>query len=99
MWSTRLQQRLMRPRGKPNLDSVGPRYAAALKHQRGAPTRKPARNDGLACTRARLGSAVSLLDNFRRTRPSKTLQQFQRLLLDSDFHTRFSYLAWLEETS
>jgi hypothetical protein len=88
----------MQPRGKPNLYSVGPRYASALKHQRGAPTRKPARNDGLACTRARLGSAVSLLDNFRRT-PKKTLQQFQRLLLDSDFHTRFAYLAWLEETS
>jgi hypothetical protein len=51
MWSTRLQQRLMRPRGKPNLDSVGPRYAAALKHQRGAPTHKPARNNELACTR------------------------------------------------
>jgi hypothetical protein len=32
-------------------------------------------------------------------RTSKTLQQFQRLLLDSDFHARFAYLAWLEETS
>jgi hypothetical protein len=32
-------------------------------------------------------------------RSSKTLQQFQRLLLDSDFLTRFAYLAWLEETS
>jgi hypothetical protein len=88
----------MRPRGKPNLYSVGPRYASAVKHQRGAPTHKPARNNELACTRARLGSAVPLVDNFRRT-PSKTLEQFQRLLLDSDFHTRFAYLAWLEETS
>ena len=32
-------------------------------------------------------------------RPGKTLQQFQRLLLNSDFHTRFAYLARLEETS
>ena len=32
-------------------------------------------------------------------RPGKTLQQFQRLLLNSDFHTRFAYLAWMKETS
>jgi len=41
----------MRPRGKPDLYSVGPRYASALKHQRGAPTHKPACNNELACTR------------------------------------------------
>jgi len=31
--------------------------------------------------------------------PSKTLHQFRRLLLHSDFQTLLAYLAWLEETS
>ena len=88
----------MRPRGKHNLYSVGPRYASALKHQRGAPTHKPARNNELACTSARLGSAVPLVDNFRRTPRQDPSSSFQRLLLNSDFHTSFAYLAWLEET-
>jgi hypothetical protein len=52
MWSTRLQQRLMRPRGKPNLYSAVKETSPLFKTPaRPAHAQAGARKNRLACTR------------------------------------------------
>jgi len=88
----------MRPRGKPNLYSVGPRYASALNTSAaGLRTSQLVIMSWLVLGRD--SAAQFPASTTSAGRSSKTLQQFQRLLLDSEFHTRFAYLAPLEETS